>query len=902
MNKQNNYDFDYYVGVDNLADVATKEDRVCVLNILGAESRGVTPISHEFSGGNIVFGTAAGKSGQSMETKAGDIPVYGSVKQGIDAGHKFNVGVVYLPPSAVRNGVAELIDENSDLTKIIILTEKVPVSAGREIRAMAQAAKVDVFGANCLGVADAWNNVRIGGALGGNNPEESLKKGSVAVFSNSGNFTTTIANYLAIGGWGTTTSISSGKDVYIHFAAKEFARALSNDDRSKAAVMYIEPGGYYEHGLELDKPTVTCVVGRWKAKLTRAVGHAGAIAGSGDDALAKEGWFKDIFGVEDIYTPENPVCSSSGAVVTNISHIPEALGKVMELNGQKPDFPSEGDLSLKPWFANTQGLDLPAELDVPVIEAIQPYNAQIAALNSQVGAIFPRQSMKDTSGATQMDAKTQVTSVHGVSVLEQSQHSIESNIGLALFREFNDENDDKLINSAMACGTIMYGDPIIEAAQLSRDSGNSPNTVMSAVCCLLGSWRVEQSAVVTERLIDLFGGSGLADGADEDFSYSISTEEEDDFSAFVSEDGNSDARAEALLEAIQARGAKSFFVKFLMSLGIKLSADAVLAAVVLTVAWDALMRKRISIQTAINASWHLRILAAMISASASYYEHEEETFCGVHYEDMLNEMTATEIAYLALTGEKPTAETIIPFQVLIGLLTSNGPGTISAQGAKGAVAADGPQVPERVQINKAYNGFLTHTGFSHGGNGYEGMSFLIDIFSSTDLEDAGDKNHGLDLKAMAEKFAVMYGEDKKARKAAGEATLAIPGINHPVFKGQPVNYDPREVFVSEFFEKRGEYNVFHDFYKHLVQALFDKKVTKNVFCVNIDAVIAAVLLKIFWSKYKENGILENTLENAAFTAFLFGRMIGTAAEIEDHINRGRNMDVRTKASFCKFVS
>jgi len=34
--------------------------------------------------------------------------------------------------------------------------------------------------------------------------------------------------------------------------------------------------------------------------------------------------------------------------------------------------------------------------------------------------------------------------------------------------------------------------------------------------------------------------------------------------------------------------------------------------------------------------------------------------------------------------------------------------------AKGAVAADGPQMLTRVQINKAMVGFLTHSGYSHG--------------------------------------------------------------------------------------------------------------------------------------------------------------------------------------------
>jgi succinyl-CoA synthetase alpha subunit len=103
-------------------------------------------------------------------------------------------------------------------------------------------------------VADSWNQVRIGGALGGDSPGDTLKRGSIAILSNSGGFTTTIAQYLRMGGWGTTTLVSSGKDVYIHYAAPEFAFALGNDDRSKAAVLYCEPGGYYELDAEFTKP------------------------------------------------------------------------------------------------------------------------------------------------------------------------------------------------------------------------------------------------------------------------------------------------------------------------------------------------------------------------------------------------------------------------------------------------------------------------------------------------------------------------------------------------------------------------------------------------------------------------------------------------------------------------
>src|ERR1700738_2311345 len=93
--------FPYYLGINSLADVATREDRVCVLNILGGESRQVTPVSHAFSGGNVVFGTSPGRQGQVLSTPIGDIPVYDNVREGLDAGLTFNTGVVYLPPSGV---------------------------------------------------------------------------------------------------------------------------------------------------------------------------------------------------------------------------------------------------------------------------------------------------------------------------------------------------------------------------------------------------------------------------------------------------------------------------------------------------------------------------------------------------------------------------------------------------------------------------------------------------------------------------------------------------------------------------------------------------------------------------------------------------------------------------------
>ena len=903
MHKQGVADFPFYCGINSLSELAVKEDRVVVLNILGKESSGVTPISNDYSGGNIVFGTGPGKSGKSLATKTGKIPVYNSIKEGMEAGHKFNTVVVYLPPSGVKDGIAEAVRENPDLTKAIILTEKVSVKDSRVMRAICQANKVDLFGGNCLGLADAWNHIRLGGALGGNAPEESLVKGTVALFSNSGNFTTTIAVYLTTAGWGTTTSVSSGKDVYIQYGAKEFLHAFDNDDRSKVAVMYSEPGGYYEKGLKSDKPIVACVVGRWKARLSKACGHAGSLAGSGDDALAKEKWFMDYFGVDGVYTPQKPIFSKKGALVTNIAHIPEAVTKVMELNGQKPDFAPKGSLNLKSWFGNNQGLSLPPELDVEVVEASEPYNEQIEALDKMVGAQHRRESLKDASGASMMDPKTQVSKIHNTSILDASVKSFEANLVYALTRVYTCDYGEKIANIVLNMYVNQSGQATLAAAEASRENGNSPNTVVSSAVAICGKKMVQKAMDASSALIELFQFSKMND-VREKFDYADQLKQADKFKgALLAEDD--DPCALKLAEYLNKAGYSvlvQFVQDFAKNNGGKLSTDALFGAVWTTLGWEALRNKKISITTLTRLPWYSRIYSTIVGVSAPASRHAEGSIAGVKLEELIPNYSFTKTAFVTLLGRQPSESELYEFQVLLGLIITNGPGTISAQGAKGAVSADGPEQPQRVQVNKAFIGFLTHTGFAHGGNGYEAAAFLLENFKGKGLKSASDTGQGLDLDAMAMEVANNYSDYKKKQKAIGNLDYAkLPCVNHPVFKGKDVNYDPREVFVRELFKEKGINNVFLDFYHSLVQSLFKSKVSKNVYCVNIDAVIAVILLKVVWSDFQGGKMKEQDVESASFATFLFGRMIGCAAEIDDHTSRGKNMDTRTPASKVRFV-
>src|SRR5207253_9971914 len=232
-------------------------------------------------------------------------------------------------------------------------------------------------------------------------------------------------------------------------------------------------------------------------------------------------------------------------------------------NATRPDFAPEGSLALKPWFGSNRGLDLPPALNVPVVEAMPPYNAQIAALNEQIGAVLPRQSMKDTSGASQMDPKTQVTSLYGVSMLEAAQYPMEANICLALLHEPGGENDSKLVNVAIGAEVNLYGDATLAAAQASREAGNAPNSVLAAAASIVGPRRQEAARRALHELIERFAKAGLQDGRDETFDLgqvgSAARE------LFVAE--QPDPKANAMLIGLKARGTRSVFVHYLQSLG-----------------------------------------------------------------------------------------------------------------------------------------------------------------------------------------------------------------------------------------------------------------------------------------------------------------------------------------------
>ncbi len=899
--------FPYYVGLHSLEELVTREHRVCVMNILGSESRKVTPVSHEYSGGNIVAGVQYGRRG-SLDTKIGSIPVYRSIREVMEKGIAFDMGVVYIPPQGVCKAVSELVTHNEALKRIVIVTEKVPARDSRNIRALCQEAGVDVIGANCLGMANAWDRVRIGGSLGGDHPDETLVKGSIAIHSNSGNFTTTMAEYLRTAGFGISTAVSSGKDVYIHFALPEFLYAAQNDPRTKAVVIYVEPGGYYEK-MALDwikdrtfgftKPIIACVTGRWKKNITRACGHAGALSGSGDDAESKERWFDEYFGV-DVFDPKTCQVSKRGVRVSSIQYIPDAVRAVYEKIDEAPDFPTTGDLSLKLWLGDSL-VKLPPSLDLPISQAPAPYDHQIIEVNKQVGAHYLRQNMADKSGASRMSPETQVAELHGKTVLDLSLHTLEENLFFSLAKVLPEKADVPTLNLILNL-FMKIDERRMELIDVGRANGCLPNACLASQIALVGDKELlAKSRDHSRFIIDLIREFGL-----NEHTKTFPPE----LDAFVEkhllrpEPSRKTDVSELLFKEVKKSRKSCVALKVCQhiidlaekrGLEIRDTYEFLLATIAVCVLWNPMLEKRISRQLVEDAVTYFYLMARVVAYSVVNREHNP------HWKKLVDQKLSnlnhsfTENAYKVLFGHVPTPLELLEFQTVLGLTLTNGPGTLSSKGAKESVSA-------RNDISMAFVGFLANTGRAHGGNGYEAIEFLLEQFRGVELADPGDPAHGLDLKGMANRAARAYGAYKKqAQEVEDVAVKPIPCINHPVFRGNKINVDPREQFVSGMLAEKGVYNAFWEFYRLLVKELYAEGVTKNVVCVNVDAVLAVITLKLVWKDYQAGRISLRQVQELAFTLFLFGRTIGATAEIADHRDRGMDLDCRTPERDLTYV-
>ena len=247
--------------------------------------------------------------------------------------------------------------------------------------------------------------------------------------------------------------------------------------------------------------------------------------------------------------------------------------------------------------------------------------------------------------------------------------------------------------------------------------------------------------------------------------------------------------------------------------------------------------------------------------------------------------------FLSWLGERPREfEADLLEKCLIASL-SNGPGTISAQGVKLSTSAGNSP-------NTAMIATLASIGDVHGGNGKRAIKYLLDVFRDADLKDPFSVKHGLDLDAIAEQEAERFAHERSNAKEAGTDYRRIPCLGHPVFRNDPVNYDPRERVIAAYLKETDLCNVFLDFYHNLAGRLKKIGVARNVWAVNLDGAIASIVLGVCWEGLRAKRVSVKRISDIAFMLFALGRVGGAGGEYLDHQDTGSPMDMRVPVLEC----
>jgi len=263
-----------------MAIFLTENSKVIVQGMTGSEGMKHTQRMLG-SGTNVVGGVNPKKAGQSVDFEGATVPVFGSVREAMDATGA-DVSVVFVPPAGTKGAVIEAVDAGIGL--VVVITEGVPVHDTAEFFSYARAhGSTRIIGPNCPGL------ISPGRSNAGIIPPDITKGGRVGLVSKSG--TLTYQMMYELRDYGFSTAVGIGGDPIIGTTHIDCLQAFQDDPDTDAIVMIGEIGGDAEERAaayikdHITKPVIGYVAG-FTAPEGKTMGHAGAIV-SGSSGTAK---------------------------------------------------------------------------------------------------------------------------------------------------------------------------------------------------------------------------------------------------------------------------------------------------------------------------------------------------------------------------------------------------------------------------------------------------------------------------------------------------------------------------------------------------------------------------------------------------------------------------------------
>jgi succinyl-CoA synthetase alpha subunit len=265
-----------------MAIYLTKESKVLVQGMTGGE--GMKHTRRMLAAGtNVVGGVNPRKAGRTVDFDDRAVPVFGSVREGMDA-TAADVSVVFVPPAFAKPAVLEAADAGIGLA--VVITEGIPVHDSVAFTAYATSKGTRIIGPNCPGL------ITPGQSNAGIIPADITKPGRIGLVSKSGTLTYQLMYELRDIGFSTCVGI--GGDPVVGTSHIDCLAAFEADPDTELIVMIGEIGGDAEERAaayirdHITKPVVGYIAG-FTAPEGRTMGHAGAIvSGSSGTARAKK--------------------------------------------------------------------------------------------------------------------------------------------------------------------------------------------------------------------------------------------------------------------------------------------------------------------------------------------------------------------------------------------------------------------------------------------------------------------------------------------------------------------------------------------------------------------------------------------------------------------------------------
>ncbi|MEU9285689.1 succinate--CoA ligase subunit alpha [Streptomyces sp. NPDC048275] len=265
-----------------MAIFLSKESKILVQGMTGAE--GMKHTRRMLAAGtDVVGGVNPRKAGQTVDFDDRAVPVFGSVRAGMEATGA-DVSVVFVPPAFAKAAVIEAADAGIGLA--VVITEGIPVHDSIAFHAYAATQGTRVIGPNCPGL------ITPGQSNAGIIPADITKPGRIGLVSKSGTLTYQLMYELRDIGFSTCVGI--GGDPVVGTTHIDCLAAFQDDPDTELIVLIGEIGGDAEERAaayireHVTKPVVGYIAG-FTAPEGKTMGHAGAIvSGSSGTAQAKK--------------------------------------------------------------------------------------------------------------------------------------------------------------------------------------------------------------------------------------------------------------------------------------------------------------------------------------------------------------------------------------------------------------------------------------------------------------------------------------------------------------------------------------------------------------------------------------------------------------------------------------